>query len=77
MSGDASDTVTPRSYNPLPVHVLERRASPSPLRDQVHDLAARVDRLTVHRRDPERFFEERSEIAAQLRALARRVGGAA
>lgn len=35
------------------------------------EIASRVQRLTVHRRDPERFFEERSEIAHELRKLAR------
>ena len=33
-------------------------------------LADQVDRLTISRRDPERFFEERSEIAAELRRVA-------
>lgn len=35
------------------------------------DLAQRVERLTIDRRDPERFFLERSEIVDALRRLAR------
>lgn len=33
------------------------------------ELARRVARLTVHHRDPDRFFVERSEIAAELRKI--------
>jgi hypothetical protein len=35
------------------------------------DLARRVARLSPDRRDPERFFEERSDLVAELRKLAR------
>lgn len=41
------------------------------LRAALEELAARVQRLTIDRRDPERFHEERSEIAHALRCLAR------
>jgi hypothetical protein len=34
------------------------------------DLARRVARLSINRRDPEQFFIERSELAAELRRLA-------
>jgi hypothetical protein len=34
-------------------------------------LAARVERLTVSRKDPAAFFEERSEIADALKRLSR------
>lgn len=37
--------------------------------DRLDDLACRVDRLTVHRHHPERFFEERSDIVDELRRL--------
>jgi len=40
-------------------------------------LSARVAGLTISRTDPEAFHLERSEVAAALRALARRVGRAA
>jgi len=36
-------------------------------------LSERVERLTVSRRDPERFYEEKSEIAHELRLLAKAV----
>lgn len=39
--------------------------------DQLARLAARVARLAPSHRDPERFHEEKSEIAADLRRLAR------
>jgi hypothetical protein len=38
---------------------------------QLLALASRVGSLIVDRRDPERFFAERSDIAHQLRALSR------
>jgi hypothetical protein len=41
---------------------------------QVRELAARVDRLTIQRRDPEAFFVERSAIVGDLRRLARVMG---
>ncbi len=42
---------------------------------ELRDLARRIDRLTVSRRDPERFFVERDELAAALRARADRLDG--
>lgn len=41
---------------------------------ELEALAGAVRRLTVHRRDPERFFEERDEIASRLEGLAREQG---
>ena len=38
---------------------------------RIVDLARQVERLTVTRRDPHRFFEDRSETAEELRSLAR------
>ncbi|WP_062223148.1 hypothetical protein [Aureimonas sp. D3] len=35
--------------------------------EMLHEMARRVERLTVSRRDPEAFFVERSEIADALR----------
>ncbi len=40
------------------------------LRAKLDELASRVRRLTISARDPERFFEDRSEIAAELLKLA-------
>ena len=40
--------------------------------DEIETLARRVERLTISRQDPEAFFCERSEIAADLRAAAGR-----
>lgn len=37
-------------------------------------LAARVARLHLGHRDPEAFYEQRSEIAGELRRLARSLG---
>lgn len=39
--------------------------------DQLSRLAAKVERLTPSHRDPERFHEEKSEVVAELRRLAR------
>jgi hypothetical protein len=41
------------------------------LRDQLEQLATRVSRLNLSWRDPAQFAVERSEIAHQLRRLAR------
>ena len=38
--------------------------------DRLSDLAQRVDRLRPCPRDPDRFHEEKSDIAAALRRLA-------
>lgn len=43
--------------------------------DLLHDLASRVARLIPSRRDPERFFAEKSEIAHDLRQLADNLTG--
>ncbi|MCX5496451.1 hypothetical protein OSH11_17220 [Kaistia dalseonensis] len=37
---------------------------------KVDDIEARLNRLTVSRHDPERFFVQRSELADDLRRLA-------
>lgn len=42
----------------------------------VRDLAARVGRLTVDRRDPERFHQEKSDLVDELRRLAHVLEGA-
>lgn len=42
---------------------------PALLIDDLDRIAGRVDRLTVHARDPERFFIERSDIVDDLRRL--------
>lgn len=41
--------------------------------DRIEELASRVLRLMVSRRDPEQFFVERSDIAAEMRRIARAV----
>lgn len=41
----------------------------APNRFDLMELARRVERLMVSHRDPERFFVERSEIAAELRKI--------
>jgi hypothetical protein len=41
--------------------------------DRLEELARRVDRLIPLRRDPDAFHEEKSEIAAQLRQVAKEV----
>lgn len=50
---------------------VERQAE----REQLRELARRVDRLVPSHRDPHAFFEEKSEISAALRQLARLAGG--
>ncbi|WP_286705483.1 hypothetical protein [Acidiphilium sp. 37-64-53] len=40
-------------------------------RNELAELAARVARLSPDRRDPEKYHCEKSEIAAELRRLAR------
>jgi hypothetical protein len=42
-------------------------------RSELAELAARVSRLRPDHRDPERWHMEKSEIAAELRRLARDV----
>ncbi|MDI5926453.1 hypothetical protein QBK93_17390 [Rhizobium leguminosarum] len=36
----------------------------------LHDIADRLERLAPSHRDPHRFHEEKSELAAELRRLA-------
>lgn len=57
--GDGDVTQTP----PVPVHLARA----------VADLAERVARLSVSHRDPEAFFVRKSEIAAELHEVARRM----
>lgn len=47
------------------------RHKPMLVPDRIEALAARVLRLMVSHSNPERFFEERSEIAWELRKLAK------
>ncbi len=44
-----------------------------PSSETLHEMARRVERLTISRRDPEAFFVERSEIADALRKEAWKV----
>jgi hypothetical protein len=41
-------------------------------RDELQAIAARIARLTVSRTNPHEFFETRSEIAYEIRNIARR-----
>jgi hypothetical protein len=41
--------------------------------NELRALARRVERLTVSHRWPEKFFEDKSQLAYELRMLARRV----
>ncbi|WAJ26868.1 hypothetical protein [Antarcticirhabdus aurantiaca] len=50
----------------------KNRGSALELGDRIERLARRVERLSVSRHDPEAFFEERSEIVAELRREASR-----
>lgn len=59
-----------REYSVPPSGV---RHKPVLVSDQLHALAGRVLRLMVSHRDPERFFVERSDIADEMRRLARAV----
>ena len=52
-----------------------RRGKHVPLADVIADIAERVARLSVHRRDPEAFHIQKSDLAHELRAVARRLGG--
>jgi hypothetical protein len=54
-----------------------RAAAPPPPAAELEALARRVATLLPCWRDPSRFFEERSELSAELRRLARRLAGAA
>ena len=54
------------------ISVRRPRRPPAPpdIRVRIEEVSARLARLTVDRRDPHRFFEERSDIAAELRRIA-------
>ena len=54
---------------------LSTRPRPQTPADRISAIADRVNRLTVTRIDPEAFFAERSDISAELRRLARQMGG--
>lgn len=41
------------------------------LSDELWNVAERLARLSIHHRDPERFFVERDELRATLARLAR------
>jgi hypothetical protein len=41
-------------------------------RDELQAIATRVARLTVSHRSPEKFFEDKSELAHAIRQIARR-----
>ena len=47
------------------------RHTPVQVSTEIEALAERVQRLMVSHRDPERFFVERSDIAHEMRRLAR------
>lgn len=61
--GGASNTCSPRGG----AKTAPKATDPAALADE---LAARVSRLNVSHRDPERFHIEKSEIANALRVLA-------
>jgi hypothetical protein len=61
----------PKAPRPLRAAVVPA-VSISRDRNELHELPARVARLTISRRDPECFHCEKSEISAALRAIARR-----
>lgn len=68
----------PRAQTPYigkPIYCVPpsgERHTPVPVSAQIEALASRVLRLTVSHRDPEQFFVERSDIAGEMRRLARR-----
>jgi hypothetical protein len=39
--------------------------------NELQDIASRLSRLTISRKDPHAFFEERSELVFALRAIAK------
>jgi hypothetical protein len=41
-------------------------------RNELHEIADKLARLSISRRDPHAYFESRSELVAVLRAIARR-----
>lgn len=54
----------------VPVSPVSRQASPA---ERLRTLSRRLGRLTPNWRDPEAFYEERSEIEHELRRVAREV----
>lgn len=54
-------------------HASSGPGAPVPLAVLVADIAERVSRLSISRRDPEHFHIAKSDLAAELRALARRL----
>jgi len=44
-----------------------------PFADRLEELARRVERLIPRRRDPDAYHEDKSEIVAQLRRIAKEV----
>lgn len=59
-----------REYSVPPSGV---RHTPCEVASEIEALASRVLRLVVSHRDPERFFIDRSDIAGELKQLARRM----
>lgn len=59
-----------REYSVPPSGV---RHTPCEVASEIEALAHRVLRLVVSHRDPERFFIDRSDIAGEMRRLARRM----
>lgn len=58
---------------------MELKAAPTARQEaviagQLDDLARRVERLVISHRKPEAFWEEKSEIAYELRRVADEVG---
>jgi hypothetical protein len=47
---------------------------PADWRTELEAIARRLDRLMPDRRDPERFHVEKSELAGELRRMARQKG---
>jgi len=65
----AGPVVRLRRSKPMSAQPCDLRAIIAELR-RLETIAAR---LTIHRKDPERFFIERSELKAGLAGLARRL----
>lgn len=65
---DERDTGFPLRGNPS----VPASRQPSP-EERLRTLSRRLGRLSPNWRDPEAFFEERSEIEAELRRVAREV----
>ena len=50
-----------------------RRVAAPPIGPALREIAAAVERLSPSRRDPERFFAERDDLADRLREAAREI----